>query len=187
MIDKPSAAEKQELRVDLPRHIGEKAVRAIPTALFEKLNRVTPSRNGDMAYYPCRITMRDGRVFDRVYVQSREPYLTHWGKLPFDDQHKGWIAISEIVDIEESPLRIPPALAEEIYRKGGTSVGVHMFRVTFRQGMNRVVMTGKAVDFVPLPEGVTGADVVWAQPVTGYDESSELGPRYHWSIYEGVQ
>jgi hypothetical protein len=173
--------------VDLPRHIGEKKVAPISAALLEKLNRITPSQNRDMLYYPCRVVTRDGRVFDRVYVQPREPYLTHWGKLPFDDPHKGWIAISEIVDVEESPLRLPPKLAEQIYQQGETKMGVHMFRVDFRQGTSSAVMTGNAVDFIALPEGVTGADVVWVHPLTGYDEHTELGPRYYWSIYDGVE
>lgn len=172
--------------IEPPRHIGEKKIGPIPAALLEKLNRVTPSRDGDMLYYPCRVVTRDGRVFDRVYVQPREPYLTRWGILPFDDRHKGWIAISEIVDLEESPLRLSPHLAEMIYKRGETGMGSNKFRVDYSSGKSTAVMTGGAVDFIPLAEGATGADAVRVHLLAGYDEQLELAPRYYWSIYNGV-
>ena len=173
--------------VESPRHIGEKKVGPIPAALLAKLNGITPSRDGDMMYYPCRVVTRDGRVFDRVYVQSRQPYLAHWGILPFNDPHKGWIAISEIVDLDESPFRIPPDLATQIYEKGETGMGVTKFRVVFRDKKSLAVMTGNALDFIPLPEGMTGADALHAYPITGWEEQTELAPRYYWSIYDGVE
>lgn len=172
--------------VQPPRHIGAKKVEPIPAALFQKLNRITPSRDRDMQYYPCRVTVRDGRVFDRVYVQPLEPYLGRWGILPFDDHHKGWISISEIVDLEESPLRLPPHLAEKVYKRGETGMGYSMFRLDFRRGKSRAVVTGNAVDFVPLPAGLMGADVVRVQTEIDRNSETDLAPQYYWSIYDGV-
>jgi hypothetical protein len=172
--------------VDPPRHIGEKKVDPISAELFEKLKRVPPSREWDMLYYPCRVVLRDGRVFDRVFVQPREPYLTQWGNLPFEDRHKGWIAISEIVDLEESPVRLPPHLADKIYGKGETGMGYTIFRVDYRGGKSRDVVTGSAVDFIPLAEGETSADVVGVHAEIGRIQDAELAPPYYWSIYDGV-
>ena len=186
-LDDEKSGQLTRPSVESPRHIGEKKVGPIPAVLFEKLNRITPSRNGEMLYYPCRVVTRDGRMFDRVYVQPRQPYLSHWGILPFNDPHKGWIAISEFVDLEESPFRLPPDLAGQIYEKGETGMGVTKFRVVFRNGTNLAVMTGNAVDFIPLPEGVTAADALHAFPLTGWDEQTELAPRYYWSVYDGVE
>jgi hypothetical protein len=184
-LDEEKSGQPPLPAVEPPRHIGAKKVEPMPPALLEKLKRVTPSRDRDMLYYPCRVVTRDGRVFDRVYVQSREPYLTHWGVLPFDDRHKGWIAISEIVDLEESHQRLPPHLAEKVYQKGESGMGVTKFRVDFRDGTSSAVMSGNAVDFIPLPEGLTGADVVQVHPGIGRGEHTVLGARYYWSIYEG--
>ena len=185
-ITEEKRGEPARPSVESPRHIGEKNVGPIPAVLSEKLKSITPSRNGDMAYYPCRVVIRDGRVFDRVYVQPRQPYLAHWGILPFNDHHKGWIAISEIVDLEESPFRLPPDLAGQIYEKGETGMGVTKFGVVFRDGTRLAVMTGNAVDFIPLPEGATGADATYVYPITGWEEHTELAPRYYWTIYDGV-
>jgi hypothetical protein len=172
--------------VEPPRHFGAKEIGPISAMLFEKLNRITPSRDRDMLYYPCRVVIRDGRVFDRVYVQPREPYLTYWGILPFDDRHKGWIAISEVVDVDESPLRLPPHLAEKVYEKGETGMGFTIFRMDLRGGKSRAVATGNAVDFIPLREGEKGADVVRVHTGIGRVEDTELAPPYYWSIYDGV-
>jgi hypothetical protein len=185
-LDEEKSGQPPLPPVESPRHIGAKRVEPIPAPLFAKLNRITPSRDRDMLYYPCRVVTRDGRVFDRVYVQPREPYLTYWGILPFDDRHKGWIAISEVVDLEESPLRLPPQLAERVYEKGETGMGYTSFRMDFRNGNHRAVTTGGTVDFIPLREGETGADVVRVHTGIGRLENTDLAPRYYWSIYEGV-
>ena len=185
-LDEEKRGQSARPPIDPPDHIGPKRIEPIARALFEKLNRVTPSRDGDMLYYPCRVVTRDGRVFDRVYVQPREPYLTRWGVLPFDDRDKGWIAISEIVDLEESPFRLPPHLADKVYRWGETGMGYFRFRVGFRRWRNSAVATGNAVDFIPLPQGVTGADVKRVHRHGDRDWPTELAPRYYWSIYEGV-
>jgi hypothetical protein len=185
-LDEEKSGQAAQPYPEPPNHIGPKRIEPIPAALFEKLARITPSRDGDMLYYPCRVVTRDGRAFDRVYVEPREPYLTRWGVLPFDDRHKGWIAISEIVDLEESPFRLPPHLADKVYRWGESGMGYCRFRVGFRGWKKSTVVTGNAVDFIPLPEGATGADVVRVHPPADRDGPSEQAPRYYWSIYEGV-
>lgn len=94
-------------------------------------------------------------------------------------RHCEWIAISEIADLEESPLRLSPKLGAQIYRRGETGMGSNKFRVDFAEGRNTAVVTGGAVDFIPLPEDATGADVLRVHFLTGYDEHLKLAPRYY--------
>ncbi len=85
--------------------------RSIPSHLFAKLQAVPPSRDGAMAYYPCQVTLRDGRRLDRVYVQPLHPYLEQWGVRPEDDRAKEALAIEEVVDLGDSPQRLPGVIA----------------------------------------------------------------------------
>jgi hypothetical protein len=154
--------------------------------LYAKLQAIRPSRDGDMAYFPCQVRLTDGRVLERVYVQPLEPYRTHWGVLPADDPDKHHVPIEDIADLEESPLRLPPQFADELYRAGESGMGYTIFQLDFRNGASIPVVTGNAVDFVPLPPGTTVADIVRVRPHEGRNDGPCSGPTYYWSIFVGV-
>ena len=161
--------------------------RPIPADLYAKLQHIQPSRDGEMRYYPCRVRLRDGRTLDRVYVQPREPYLTYWGMMPDEDPGKHSIPIEEIVDLEDSPDRLPPLFANLIYEAGESGMGYTLFRVEFRDGTSIPVITGNAVDFVVFPAHVGAADVVGVRPHEGRDDDPQPAPDYAWAIFDGVQ
>ena len=162
-------------------------IRAITGHLAAQLQGVQPSTDGEMRYFPCRVRLRDGQMIDRVYVQPLEPYRTYWGVLPHDDPGKRAIAIEEIVDLEESPSRLPPGFADELYRAGESGMGYTVFRVEFRNGASLAIMAGNAVDFIPYPPGLSPADIIAIRPHAGRDDSPQSSPPYYWAIFDGVE
>ena len=159
----------------------------ISSALLAKLERITPSRDGTTSYFPCLVRLRDGTVRERVYVMPAAEYLKKWGVFPEDDRAKRSVAIGDVADLQESPHRLPPDFANELYAHGESGMGYHTFRVRFRNGASRSYVTGDAVDFIPFPTGMTGADVVKVEPHGGRGDTATSGSQYAWCLYEGIQ
>ena len=66
-------------------------------------------------------------------------------------------------------------------------MGYFTFRVRFRNGAVRSYVTGNAVDFIPLPTGITAADIVAVEPHGGRGDTAMSGSPYVWCLYEGIQ
>jgi hypothetical protein len=140
-----------------------------------------------MEYRPCLVTLHDGRKVDCVYVVADEPYLTYWGIAPEQDPGKRWISISDVADLVESPSRLPAEFADQIYDGGECGMGYYVFRIDFLDGTSQVYGTGDAVDFIPLPDGKTAADIESVHPHEGRDDPEIVaGLDYYWCIYSGV-
>ena len=91
--------------------------------LLAQVEAIKPSIDGPLLYRPCRVTLRDGRVIDRVYVQEAWTWKGTWGMWPEDYSVKVSISIDDVVRIEESPSRIAPELANRVLAAGETSMG----------------------------------------------------------------
>ncbi|MEK7448085.1 MAG: hypothetical protein AAB019_01235 [Planctomycetota bacterium] len=172
----------------------------ITPLLLEQLKKVKPSRDEfgtGIEYYPCKVTLKDGSSFDRVYVQESESYITHWGVWPKEDNHKKSIPITEVVQIEESPFRLPAKLANKMYKAGESGMGYCVFTLVLEDGEKLPCVTGNAVDFPNLPPDVNPSMIIDLLPHKGREELQDGRGRslldqykhvsdYYWCLYEKI-
>lgn len=164
---------------------GERKYPTLPPALRRQLERVPPTKDGLMTYHPCRLTLKDGKKQDYVYVADAAIYIKTWGVWPDQDKGKREIEIGNVEAIEESPSRLPPVFAQRLYDSGESGMGYVAFALSFRDGSRSIHISGNATDFVLLPEGKTMQDVLDVHPHAGRGESGHLhAPEYFWCLYE---
>lgn len=128
--------------------------------LRQQLERVKPSSDGVAAYHPCRVRLASGELRDFVYVVDADVYIRAWGLWPEDDDAKTAVALADVVAVEESLHRLPVDLANKLYEWGESGMGYTLFTVVLRDGRRLPRVTGNAVDFPALPEGVTTHDII---------------------------
>jgi hypothetical protein len=145
------------------------------------LQRIDPSRDGSILYYPCLVTTSSGRKLDRVYVVEDSSYIRAWGVWPEDDKHKSWVKIEEVRSISESPSRLPAALVTEIYRQGETRMGGYEFTIVFEDGYEVSFEAGNALDFIEYPDGLSQTDVISLR--LGARGEPRRTPPYFWCLY----
>lgn len=133
---------------------------SLSSELREQLERVKPSSDGVAAYRPCRVRLASGELRDFVYVGDADAYIRAWGVWPEDDDAKSAVALDNVVAVEESPHRLPVDLANKLYEWGESGMGYTLFTVVLRDGRRLPRVTGNAVDFPALPDGVTTHDIV---------------------------
>lgn len=156
----------------------------ISSDLLEQLRRVAPSTDGMMEYRPCLVRLKDSRELDRVYVVEEDAYLSVWGVYPEDDHGKSSVNLNDVASIEDSPTRLPAAIANRIYEAGESGMGYCTFHLVLRDGRALSCVTGNAVDFVNLPPGVT-SDVIVDVRHERVDTRYQYCPAadYHWCLY----
>jgi len=159
----------------------------IPSSLYGKLQQITPSRAGGLSYYPCLVELKDGSSNERVYVIPAADYLKVWGVYPEEERGKRTILMADVVDLRESPVRLPPVFADELYAAGESGMGYCTFRVRYRNGTVRSYVTGGAVDFIPFPTGLGAADVSGVEPNQGRGDTAMSGSPYAWCLFDGVE
>ncbi len=140
-----------------------------------------------MVYRPCRVTLDDGSVQDRVYVVEASPYKRSWGVWPEDDSAKRSVPVERVEAIESSPTRLPAHLATKMYEAGESGMGYCVFRLVLTDGTTLDCLTGNAVDFIAWPPGVSPGDVVDLLPHAGDARSNPecvRGTEYAWCLYE---
>jgi len=150
----------------------EKKLRApvINATLYNMLKQIEPSRDGDIAYYPCQVILNNGDTHDRVYVVEERTYIKHWGVYPEDDKGKRGISISQVDDIKESPYRLPVKLANKIYKAGESGMGYCVFTLVMKNGDHITFVTGNAVDFVDLDPKYSYRDIAGILPNKGIEK-----------------
>jgi hypothetical protein len=79
--------------------------------LRDDLSAITPSRDGDLTYWPCAARMNDGTVLVCVYVVPEGPYIKHWGVYPQQDRGKSHISVADVDALAESQRRMPARCA----------------------------------------------------------------------------
>lgn len=139
-------------------------IKTISRPLFERLLQVPPSIDEDLAYRPCLVTLKDGRVLPHVYVQEALSYHRNWGNWPWNDPGKDFILIEDVVQIEESPERLPPRFANQLYRAGETHMGGTTFMAVLKNGKRIIFGLGNAIDFPDLQSEARFEDIVEVIP-----------------------
>jgi hypothetical protein len=158
----------------------------LPNRLREMLERVEPSRDGDLEYYPCRVVLVGGNVLDNVYAEPDEPYFKRWGVYPEEDPGKRSVLIDEVLEIESSPTRLPAKIATQIYDAGESGMGFFIFTVVFADSQKVAYQSGNAVDFIPYPTGKGPQDVIDVIPHEGRnDPSLRNALKWYWCLYSG--
>lgn len=173
-------------------------------ALFAKRSKQVPSRYPPLRrdltsqlmaveesgglYRPCMVVLKDGSSMDRVYVVDAEPWFEQWGVWPEEDSAKFSLDIRSVVQIADSPSRLPAKFANQIYEAGESGMGYTIFTVQFRDGTSKVVGTGNAIDFIEYPDGQSPQTVVGVLPHVGRDDPKmHSGPDYRWCLYGGFE
>jgi hypothetical protein len=152
----------------------------LPTHLVRQLGVVPPSRDGDLEYRPCAVTVDDGSEIECVYVVDYEAYLRHWGVRPEDDPGKLWVPLERVRALRESSYRLPAALADELYQAGESGMGYTVFTVEFADGTRQAYVGGNAIDFINPPGGLNAADARRVCPHEGRQETPRRVLPYHW-------
>jgi len=166
----------------VPYSPGKRVYSDLSAELKRQLHQIIPSGAPELLYYPCAVTMRDGKVFDRVYVMNAQMYIDAWGAWPEHDPAKSLIDITHVVRIEESSYRLPPDIANRILEAGESGMGYCIFTILFHDGSHKTYCSGNAVDFVEFPVGKTGRDVIEVIPHRG-DEQPNKTPPYYWCLF----
>jgi hypothetical protein len=159
----------------------------LPQRLHEQLRRVPASRDREIEYRPCAVTLDDGSELPCVYVVDHEAYIRLWGVYPESDSGKRAVPVSSVRHIEDSPNRLPAPLADELYRAGESGMGYTVFTVEFRDGRRQAYVTGNAVDFIDPPPGVRAADAVRVRTHEGRQGAKHPSVDYYWCLYDGVE
>jgi hypothetical protein len=114
----------------------------------KQLAGIQPSVWESMKYFPCSAILKSGERLDRVYLVSQAYFVRYWGIYPEDAPGKLHVSIQDVVNVEESPSRLPATLANKLYRAGESGMGYTVFTVVFRDGSRQAYVTGGAVDFI---------------------------------------
>ncbi len=99
----------------------------LPGHVSESMSRIEPNKDGELAYFPCRVKLKSGLALDTVYIESEQPYLKAWGRYPEDFNGKHWIRIEDVAEVEESPTRLPARFATRLYREVESGMGYTIF------------------------------------------------------------
>jgi hypothetical protein len=161
---------------------------ALPEHIREALGGIVPSEDGDLRYYPCRVTLTDRSILNTVYIEPEMPYLREWGVYPENDRGKLSVRIEDVLKVEDSPARLPAQFANEIYKHGESGMGYTIFTVLFSDGERQACVTGNTVDFIHYPHGKRPEDVIAVQPHEGRNAQPVRAPEWYWCLYsEGEQ
>jgi hypothetical protein len=158
---------------------------SLPDHVREALGGIVPSGDDELWYFPCRVTLRDGRILDTVYIEPEMPYLRWWGVYPEDDRGKRFVKIEDVVKVEDSPTRLPARFANQIYDHGESGMGYTIFTVVFSDGERQAYGTGNAVDFIRYPNGKGPNDVAGVLPHEGRNAQPITAPDWYWCLYSG--
>lgn len=125
----------------------------LPQQLRTALEAVPVSRDGSTVYRPCEVELDDGQVVDGVYLIEARSYFSKWGVAPWNDSWKRHVPVERIRGLRDSPTRLPPEIADELYEHGEDGMGYCVFELVLADGRVLACQTGNAVDFVALPDG----------------------------------
>jgi len=151
----------------------------------EQLLKVAPSKDWTMEYRPCQVTLKNGDRLDNVYVQEEQSYLKTWGVMLDADSGKRYLLIEDVTEINESPNRLSPDLANKIYDAGESGMGYCLYKLVLDNGQTIDVCVGNAVDFVPLPDGLTTKNIKDVLPHQASRKNIVNGPEYYWCLFKG--
>lgn len=130
--------------------------------LLAQIMAIPPSRQG-IEMRPARATMASGEVIDRALcIDARELGPTSAGlqiaQFLGERRPKMLVALEDVARIEESPYRMPPAMANRLYEEGESGMGYYALTVILRDGRTIAQVTS-CLDFPALPEAATKDDI----------------------------
>ena len=165
------------------------------SAQAQQLAAIPSSIDGICEYRPCQVTLVSDDVVDRVVILEADSYLTAWGVWPADDPAKQSVAIEEVTQIADSPVRLPAGLANQLYVAGESGMGYVVYTVVLRDGRHLPFVTGNLVDFPALPRGVGTGNIVDVLAHQGPEQFRCRAPYwhqqsapYHWCLFRcGLQ
>lgn len=172
-------------RTYTPYFPGEKSFPKLTERQKMELFDIQPSVCDELEQRPCRVVLEGGEVVNNVCIAEAETYIKLWGVWPEDDPGKKAVDISKVVDIKESPNRLPAYLSNKLYSAGETAMGGIIFTVLFADESEQVYEYGNALDFIDLPEGKTVSDIIDVIPHKGRESANKLlGPEFYWCLYD---
>ena len=122
--------------------------------LYRQIQKILPSGDGRQeSYRPARVVLRDGKQLDYVCMIEASSYIQTWGVWPEDDSGKEQVSFDDIVSIEESSSRLPPAIANKLYKAGESGMGYCIFTLVFDDGTEQVCTSGNLNRFHQISEG----------------------------------
>ena len=108
-------------------------------------------------YWPCEARVASGDWIDRVCLVRASDWF---GPMPHEQDDHPYMDIRDIVELRESPSRLPPPFINETHWKAlGLGFNGGMIELVFRTGESLLV-GGEFFDFPPYPEDAGPADVV---------------------------
>lgn len=157
----------------------------LSSTLKQSLLAVEPSRSCGVEYRPCVVTLDDGTQRDFVYLCEAQSWFAQWGVDPEDDRGKDFVALEHVVEIAESPSRLPARLAEKMYQAGESAMDGCIFQLLLRDGRVLTCETGSAVDFLAWPRDIAPSDAVDLIPHAGrHDPERVRAAPFAWCLYE---
>lgn len=155
----------------------------LPSHLAVQLANVPPTGSGGLEYRPCLVALSSGRTLECVYVVEAVSYWKAWGVWPEDDRGKQSVRIEDVIEIRDSPLRLPAALANQLYEAGESGMGYLLFTAEFSDATRQAYVTGGAVDFIVPPSGLRASDVIRVNPHEGRYDNPIPSPDYWWCLF----
>jgi hypothetical protein len=156
----------------------------LPRRIQERLRAIEPTQDGVLTYFPCSITLASGEVLDTVYFMPERPVMKLWEAYLETDGAKKLIRMEDVVEVRDSPMRLPARFANELYRQGETGMGYTIFTVVFSDGTRQACVTSNGVDFIQYPPGKGSLDVTAVIPNEGRESASlAKAPPSYWCIY----
>jgi len=143
-----------------------------------QLREIQPSRDGSVAYYPCRVRLVGGDVRDHVCFVDAADYARIWGTA----MERPSLQAVDVEMVEDTPDRLAPAFADELYTAGESGMGYCLFTLSFRDGSLQAYVTGNAVDFLEYPPGKRPADVIRVFPHEGRERPHLHGLFFEWCV-----
>ena len=125
----------------------------LPGRLRDQLERIAPSGDRYITYYPCAVTLDDGHELDRVYIVERGLYLRMWGVPP--EQDRGRKSVS--IDREDGKYRLSFCLP---------NVGKQQLDVG-RKETELILTAGSYSRVFSLPDTLVGREIAGASFIDG--------------------
>jgi hypothetical protein len=136
-------------------------------------------------YHPCEVLLYDGSVMSNVYVQEAVAWFEQWGVDPEDDPDKQSILVDNVIEIRESPFRMPVRIANTLYQAEPLGREESLFQLVLKNGSFLNCRTGEMLDLLDWPTGVTPDQVIDVRIDFIVDTSAEVrDAEYWWCLYE---
>jgi hypothetical protein len=168
---------------------GERRYPVLTASQRSQLDAIQPSilpslGSLSISYFPCRVKLRDATWSDHVFIAESSEYIRVWGVWPDQDKAKRGVKIEDVLEIQESPSRLPRHFAQMLYDAGESGMGYLLFALRYNDLTMTYHVAGGAVDFVTLPEGKAVKDIKTVLPHEGRNQKNLLPtPEYAWCLY----